>query len=101
MSRLEYLCLIVLDSAQYQHSLYDLPTIVYSTRSIKGDGRKRKREDGKLVWETSLMLLGDDDLMMDPDKIKIHGRVHLRDVPRDEDGKPMLPYQIKGATILR
>jgi len=82
VSRLEYLCLVVMEAQAYSEGgQYGIPTFIYSTRSYK-DGRKS------------------DDGFQDPERIKSGSRSVIRDVPRDDEGKPILPYQIKGITIL-
>jgi len=81
VSRLEYICLVVMEAQAYSEGVYGIPTFIYSTRSYK-DGRKS------------------DDGFQDPERIKSGSRSVIRDVPRDDEGKPILPYQIKGITIL-
>ena len=90
--RLEYLCMVVLDPDSAKGSRRDRKRMwegrAIVTRGSRGEG-------GEELMEQSLDLASPSRM-----KLNLNFKLSTKDVARDEDGKPIVPFTAKGATIL-
>jgi len=94
IKRLEYLCLLVLDP-EAGHKRKDK----YGSSFRAGVYTRAYSEEKKRRKEDEVIPLESIDLATKM-KLNLNSKISTRDVERDSNGKPILPFMAKGATII-